>query len=266
MSNVRPFAVVTGASSGIGTAFARRAAREGYDVALVARRLERLKTLCAEITRGADVRAIAIDLDLARPGAAAAVMERIGGRDVDLLVNNAGYSIPNGFVHTKIEEQLNFLELMVTTPVALSRAVIPGMIARKAGRIINISSITAFSSGGKGHTLYPAAKSFLVKFSQSLSAELREKGIFVTAVCPGFVDTEFQAANEMAGKTPPPPKIMLQTPEQIVDESWRRNLAGAEVVVPGFLPKAAAAFLRYAPEQIVTPMTRKAAAAHYIGD
>ncbi len=266
MDQKRPFAVITGASSGIGTAFARRAAKEGFDVALVARRLERLKSLCAEISRDCGVRALPLDVDLAAPGAAAEVMSRLNGQVVDLLVNNAGHSIANGFAHTKFEEQRKFLDLMVTTPVALSHAVIPGMISRGAGRIINISSITAFSSGGKGHTLYPAAKSFLVKFSQSLSAELRERGIKITAVCPGFVDTEFQIANDMAGKTPPPPKFMLQTPEQIVEESWRRNLAGVEVVVPGLLPKAAAAFLRYAPEQIVTPMTRKAAAAHYIGD
>lgn len=264
MTASRPLALITGASSGIGAAFARRAAREGFDVALVARRIDRLRALAAEI--GGDARALSIDADLSAPSAAAGVMARLGARSVDLLVNNAGYSIPNGFVHTPMSDQRKFLDLMITTPVELCHAVLPGMIAKRAGRIINISSITAFSSGGKGHTLYPAAKSFLVKFSQSLSAELREKGVMVTAVCPGFVDTEFQIANAMADKTPPPPKIMLQTPDQIVDESWRRNLGGTEIVVPGFLPKAAAAFLRYAPEQWVTPLTRKAAAAHYIGD
>lgn len=266
MAPERPLAVITGASSGIGSAFARLAAREGYDVAIVARRADRLAKLAEDLRGAHGVKTFEIAQDLCARSAANDVFSRLGGRAVDVLVNNAGYSIANGFAHTTMEEQQKFLDLTISTPVALCRAALPGMIAKRAGRIINIASITAFSSGGKGHTLYPAAKSFLVKFSQSLSAEVAELGVRVTAVAPGFVDTEFQHANNMAGKTPPPPKLMLQTPEEIAEESWRRNAKGVEVVVPGFLAKVAAAFLRYTPEQIVTPMTRKAAAAHYIGD
>ena len=266
MANVRQLALVTGASSGIGAAFARRAAREGFDVCLVARRRERLAALGETLSAQFGVDASVVAADLAAPEAPAAVLESLGGRGVDLLVNNAGYSIPGAFARTTYAEQKKFLDLMITTPVALCHGVLPAMIARRSGRIINISSITAFSSGGKGHTLYPAAKSFLVKFSQSLSAEAREKGVRVTAVCPGFVDTEFQIANNMAHAAPPTPKFALQTPDEIVEESWRRNLAGVEVVVPGALPKLAAAFLRYAPEPLVTPLTRRAAARYFVGD
>jgi hypothetical protein len=266
MTTGRKLALVTGASAGIGVAFARLAAREGCDVALVARRADRLATLADELRSKHGVEATAIAADLCNSASPETIFERLGSRGVDILVNNAGYSLPNAFAHTSLDDRLKFLELTVTTPIVIAHRALPHMLAQGWGRIINISSITAFSSGGKGHTLYPAAKSFLVKFSQSLSAEVGERGVHVTAVTPGFVDTEFQIANKMAEKTPKPPKFMLQSPEEIAEESWRRNERGVEVVVPGFLPKIAAAFLKYAPEQIVTPMTRKAAADQYIGD
>ncbi len=262
------FALVTGASAGIGVAFARLAASKGYDVGLVARRADRLEALAAELRAGHSVDALPIAADLCEttaPETIAARLER-EGRPVDVLVNNAGYSLKNSFAATSLADHRRFIELTVTTPVALAHLFLKGMLARGWGRIINISSITAFSTGGKGHTLYPAGKSFLVKFSQSLSAEVAERGVKVTAVCPGFVDTEFQSANEIADQMGRTPAFMIQSPEDIAAESWRRNEAGAEVVVPGFLPKVAAAFLHYAPEQIVTPMTRRAAAQHFSGE
>lgn len=266
MTVSRKLALITGASAGIGVSFARLAARRGCDVALAARRLDRLETLAAELRAAYDIEATAISADLCHPSSVDKIFERIGSRGVDILVNNAGYSLPNAFAHTGLDDHLRFLELMVSTPIAIAHRALPHMLQQGWGRIINISSITAFSSGGKGHTLYPAAKSFLVKFSQSLNAEVGERGVNVTVVTPAFVDTEFQIANMMAEKSPKPPKFLLQAPEEIAEESWRRNERGAEVVVPGLLPKIMAAFLKYAPEQIVTPMTRKAAAEHYIGD
>jgi hypothetical protein len=266
MAERRKLALITGASAGIGVAFARLAARRGCDVALAARRLDRLEALADELRAAHNIEAMAISADLCEPCSVDTIFKRIGPRGVDILVNNAGYSLPNAFAHTGLDDQLRFLELMVSTPIAATHRALPHMLKMGWGRIINISSITAFSSGGKGHTLYPAAKSFLVKFSQSLNAEVSERGVNVTAVTPGFVDTEFQIANKMAEKTPKPPRFMLQTPEQIAEESWRRNESGVEVVVPGLLPKVMAAFLKYAPEQIVTPITRKAAAEHYIGE
>jgi short-subunit dehydrogenase len=167
---------------------------------------------------------------------------------------------------TPLKRQLSYIELSVTGPVALSHHVLPRMIERGFGRIINISSIAAFSSGGKGHTLYPASKSFLVKFSQSLNAEVSSKGVFVTAVCPGFVDTEFQHANNMADKMASTPKFLKQTADEVAEESWERNDRGVEVVVPGLLPKIAAAALKHLPEQIITPITRSAAEKYYVGD
>ena len=264
----RKFALITGASSGIGAAFAHVAAAKGFDLALVARREDRLQSLAVELISKYGVSVRFRSTDLCDPQAPDAICNWIMAdeRSVDVLVNNAGYSIPQSFAATPLERQLKYIELSVTGPVALSRHVLPGMISRGWGRIINISSITAFSSGGKGHTLYPASKSFVVKFSQSLNAEVAEKGVFVTAVCPGFVDTEFQQANNMSDKMASTPKFLKQTPEEVAEEAWLRNDRGVEVVVPGLLPKFAAATMKLVPEQILTPLTRSAAAKYYVGD
>jgi len=268
MTGRRKLALITGASSGIGAAFARLAASKGFDVALVARREDRLNALAKEICSRHPVTAHIRSSNLCDPESSAAICNwlKAGGLTVDVLVNNAGYSIPNGFEHTPLERQLDYVALSVAGPVALSHHCLKGMLERGWGRIINISSITAFSSGGKGHTLYPASKSFIVKFSQSLNAEVAEKGVYVTAVCPGFVDTEFQQANNMADKMGSTPKFLKQTAEEVAAEAWRRNDKGVEVVVPGFLPKIAAASMKLIPEQILTPITRAAAAKYYVGD
>ncbi|MGF1544772.1 MAG: SDR family NAD(P)-dependent oxidoreductase [Parvularculaceae bacterium] len=262
------FALVTGASSGIGAAFARRAAAEGCDVGLVARRADRLEILAAELRADHDVEAMALPADLCEPAAPGKVVDAIAaaGRRVDVLVNNAGYSLRNVFAKTTLEQQRRFIELTVTAPVTFAHLVMPRMLEAGWGRIVNVSSITAFSSGGKGHTLYPAGKSFLVKFSQSLSAEARELGVCATAVTPAFVDTEFQEANDVADAMSSTPKFLVQTAAQIVDEAWTRAMRGDEVVVPGLLPKLGAMFLQYAPGPLVTPMTRAAAAKNYVGD
>ncbi len=268
MTDSRRLVLITGASSGIGAAFARIAAAKGFDVALVARREDRLHLLAIELASTYGVSVRFRSTDLCDPEAPNSICNWIKAEDrsVDVLINNAGYTIPQSFAATTLEQQLKYIELSVTGPVALTHHVLPGMMRRGWGRIINISSITAFSSGGKGHTLYPASKSFIVKFSQSLNAEVAEKGVFVTAVCPGFVDTEFQQANNMADKMASTPKILKQTPEEVADEAWRRNDCGVEVVVPGLLPKIAAATMKLVPEQIVTPLTRSAAKKYYVGD
>ncbi|MGE0408542.1 MAG: SDR family NAD(P)-dependent oxidoreductase [Amphiplicatus sp.] len=264
----RQLALVTGASSGIGAALARLAAAKGFDVALVARRGDRLEALAREIAGKFNVASRFRSTDLCDPESPDAICNwlKSEGRTVDVLINNAGYSIPESFASTPLARQLEYVALSVASPVALTRHVLPGMIERGWGRIINISSITAFSSGGKGHTLYPASKSFIVKFSQSLSAEVAEKGVRVTAVCPGFVVTEFQQANHMAEKMASMPKFLMQTPEAVALEAWRRNDKGVEVVVPGLLPKFVAAAMKLIPEQITTPLMRRAAAKYYVGD
>lgn len=265
----KKFALITGASSGIGQAFARKAASAGFNVAITARRQDRLEALAKEIR---DEYGVSVDVfvkDLSVVEAGERLIEEIAaqGHSIDMLINNAGFSIASGFLGVDMARHRAFLELTVNAPVALAHGVLPGMIARGWGRIINISSITAYSSGGKGHTLYPGGKSFLLKMAQSLSAEVKEKGVNVTAVMPGFVATEFQQANGMADKMDAgPTKHLQQTPEEIVEEAWRRNESGVELVVPGLAPKAMACAMQALPESLTRMMTRRAAEKYYIGD
>ena len=264
----RKLALITGASSGIGAAFARYAAANGVDVALAARRIDRLTALADEIRATWPVDAFAVEADLSDPDTPAAIIKTITdrGRSVDILVNNAGFSIPEGFAWSSLARQRNFLAVTVDAPMALAHLVLPDMMANGWGRLINISSIAALSHGGKGHTLYPAGKSFLIKFSQSLNAEMKDHGIFVSAVCPGFVKTEFHVANDTADQMKKTARPFWQAPEVIAEESWRRNDRGVEVIVPGMAPKVAAFLLKALPEPLVTMLTRQAAADHYVGD
>ena len=262
----RRYALITGASSGIGAAMARLAVSKGFDVGLVARRAERLEALAGEL-RAAGARADVFMADLSQAGAAKALAAQVMEMHprVDVLVNNAGATLTKGYAGTSLETQIAFLELSAVTPAALAHAFLPGMLAQNWGRIINISSIAALSSGGKGNTLYPAAKSFLLKFSQSLNAEVRARGVLVTAVLPGFVATEFQAANKIpneGGAT----RRFAQTAEEVAAEAWARNEKGHEIVVPGGLPKFAAALMRALPEPWMRAITRAAAEKYYVGE
>lgn len=265
--HTRHYALITGASSGIGAAMARLAVAKGCDVGLVARRAERLAALAEEL-RAAGARADVFMADLSQAGAAQKLAAEIAatGVRVDILVNNAGATVTKGFAGTTLAEQIAFLELTVVTPAALAHAFLPAMLERGFGRIVNISSIAALSSGGKGNTLYPAGKSFLLKFSQSLNAEVKHRGVHVTAVLPGFVATEFQAANNIPMEEGGAARRFSQTPEEVAAEAWARNEKGHEIVVPGGLPKFAAALMRALPEPWMRALTRRAAEKYYVGE
>ena len=159
-----PLALVTGASSGIGAALARLLAERGYDVALVARRAERLAALASEIGERHGRKALVIPADLSLSDAHLPIMAALGGRPVDLLANNAGLSNPEAYWQVPWERQRDCLMTLIMAVAGLTHAVLPDMIARRSGRIITISSIVALSQGGPGHTVYPAAKAFVHTF------------------------------------------------------------------------------------------------------
>ena len=260
------FALITGASSGIGAAMARLAAAKGCDVGLVARRADRLEALARDLR--AEGAAHVFNADLAAPGAAEelAAVVKANGLAPDVLVNNAGATVTKGYMGTAFAQQRAFIELTVTTPAALAHAFLPHMLEQRFGRIINISSIAALSSGGKGNTLYPAGKAFLLKFSQSLNAETKDRNVLVTAVLPGFVATEFQAANGIPMEEGGAPRRFSQSPEEVAKEAWARNDRGHEIVVPGMPPKLAAALMRALPEPVMRALTRSAAEKYYVGE
>ena len=264
--SLRRLALITGASSGLGAAFARAYAARGLDVALVARRADRLAQLADELTSRHGVKAYVTPCDLARWEAHAEVLEaiRAEGRIVDVLVNNAGFGIPQSFTRAAWARQRDFLMTLVVSGCGLAHGVIPGMIQRGWGRIINVGSMAAFSPGAAGHTLYPAAKSFAVKFSQSLDAELRDKGVLVTAICPGFTRTEFAAAEGLQELMDQAPRRFWQSAETVVQTAIEANERGRVVVIPGLHNQVAAVLMRYLPEPLVAGLIRRGAAKYQL--
>jgi hypothetical protein len=267
-SGGRKLALVTGASAGLGEAFARAYAARGLDVALVARRADRLEALAAELKSAHGVEALVIPADLALFEAQAPVMAALArhGREVDVLVNNAGFGIAQSFAGVPWSRQRDFLMTMVVTPCALAYAVIPGMVARGGGAIVNVASLAAFSPGVAGNSLYPGAKSLLIKFSQALEAEYGPKGIKVTAVCPGFTRTEFAQAAGVHEIMQAENRRLWQTAEQVVEETVRANDAGRLVLVPGWHNKVAAALMKTLPEPLVRALIAAGSAKYHLED
>ena len=262
----RALALVTGASAGLGEAFARAYAAQGLDVALVARRAERLEALATELAERHGVEAIAIPTDLAAYEAHVIVMEALEarGRGVDVLVNNAGFGIPQSFAAVPWSRQRAFLMTMAVNACGFAYDVIPGMILRGRGAIINVASMAAFSPGVAGNSLYPGVKSLAVKFSQSLDAEYRAAGLKITAVCPGFVRTEFAAAAGVDHIMESEPRFFWLSAERVVEVTLRANARGRVVVIPGWHNRLAAMMLRALPEPLVRSIIAAGSAKYHL--
>jgi short-subunit dehydrogenase len=268
MASQRKLALITGASAGLGATFARAYAARGLDLALVARRVDRLEALAAELESKFGIEAFAIPADLAEFGAEqpvlAAVAER--GRSVDVLVNNAGFSIPQSFAAVAWERQRDFLMTLIVSACGLAHGVIGPMVERGEGSIINVASLAGFAPGAAGHSLYPAAKSFAIKFSQALDAEYRHSGIRVTALCPGFTRTEFALANGTQAIMDASPRFFFQTPEPVIEAAIRGNQKGRVVVVPGWHNRLAAGLLHYLPGPLVGKAIRTGSKRYHLKD
>ncbi len=249
----RPLALVTGASAGLGEAFARAYAAQGFDLALVARRADRLQALAAELNAACDIEALVIPADLSRFEAHLPVLQAIAdhGRVVDVLVNNAGFGVPQPYVDVPWDRQRDFLMTLVVAGCGLAHGVIPGMVERGGGTIINVASLAAFSPGVAGNSLYPGAKSLMVKFSQALDAEHRRHGLRIVALCPGFTTTEFAAQAGIQHVIDRQPRHFAQTPQQVVDAALAGVARGRVVVVPGLHNQAAAFLMRRLPQALV---------------
>lgn len=262
----RPLALITGASSGIGAAFARAYAARGHDLALIARRADRLQALATELSEHHGIETLVIPVDLSVRDAETLVLDGLAGRSVDILVNNAGFSIAESFIGAPWERQRDMLMTMVVSACGLTHAVLPDMIARGSGAVINVASLAGFAPGAVGHSLYPGVKSLAIKFTQSLDAELRAKGVRVSAICPGFTLTEFAEANGTQRVMDEAPRRLFQTAEQVVEAAITANARGKVVVVPGWHNQLAALLLHYLPEPLVTAIIRRGSAKYHLGD
>lgn len=248
----RRLALITGASSGIGRSFAQLLAGRGYDVALTARRGERLERLAAEL-RGFGVDAYALPRDLASQGATDRLLQTLAdrGRQVDILINNAGLGVPGVYASTSWAEQNAALQLMLNSVCELTHKTLPGMLERRYGRVVNVASLAGLIPGAAGHTLYGATKSFLIKFSQSLHLETQGTGVRVNALCPGFTYSEFHDVNgTREAVTNATPRWMWSNSDDVVRAGWEAIEQGRAVVVSGAANKAVAAIAKVLPDDL----------------
>lgn len=228
MTSTRPLAAITGASSGIGETFARRLARDGYDLVLIARRRDRLERLAAELPAACEILAA----DLINESDLEAVAARLASEPrLALLVNNAGFGTRGHFWEADAQVEMHKLHVVAT--VALTRAALKGMVARRAGAIINVSSVAGFMQNPSSLS-YNATKRWMNSFSEGLWLDMKAAGlpIRIQALCPGFTYTEF---HDVAGVDRASiPKSWWLTADFVVEESIRGLAAGKLFVVPGF--------------------------------
>ena len=248
-------ALITGASSGIGTAFAKRLAAEGAHLILVARSEEKLHALASQLASQHSIRAEVIVADLSRVGAAHTVFEETQqrGLTVDILINNAGFATYGPFETLNAEREQEEIQLNVATLVDLTHCFVPSMVAHRQGAIINIASVAAFQPGPYA-AVYAASKAFVLSFSEALWGEYRSKGIRVLALCPGATSTEFF---HVAGAQDAIPGNM-ETPEQVVQVGLRALEQGRPSVVSGKQNALLANAPRFFPRGLVVRLAMQA--------
>ena len=237
---------------------AREYARQGWDVALSARRAAPMEALAAKI-RAMGQRAEVFTADLFDPATPKRLYDDVVARmgQVDGLVNNAGYGHGGSYLDSPWEDHARFLQLMLTAPSEMSRYASADMAARGFGRIVNVASLAGHLPGTRGHTLYAAVKSYLIRFSESLNAELTESGIHATAVCPGFTYTEFHDVNGTRAELNKLPEWMMQSAEDVAREALEANARNKAVYITGGVNKSIALLGRALPGDMMRKMIAK---------
>ena len=257
-------ALVTGASSGIGEAFAEVFAAEGFDLVITARREERLRAVASRLEQkyGAKVHVIVDDLtDPAAPGRiCGAIAAR--GIAVDALVNNAGYGVTGVYAATEWPAHADFLQIMVVAVAELTRRLVPGMIERGYGRIINVASLAGLVPAPAGHTLYAASKAFLIKFSESLGHEVRKHGVHVSAVCPGFTLSRFHDLTGTRQTVSRLPRFLWMDAPAVAREGYAAVMADKPIHVTGAVNRTIATLVRYLPHRLIVWIARRTARAY----
>ncbi|MEY9846886.1 short-subunit dehydrogenase [Streptacidiphilus sp. BW17] len=236
-------ALITGASAGIGAAFARRLAKDGHGLVLVARDESRLTTLAEDLAKAHGVPTEVLPADLATEAGISAVEARLADADhpVDLLVNNAGFGFKKGFLDVPIEDELTMLKVHIEAVLRLTRAAVPGMRERGRGYVVNVASVAAFVPRGT----YGASKSWVVQFTAGADRDLAGTGVRLQALCPGFTHTEFHQRAEMDMSRVG--RWLWLDADYVVDQSLRDLVRGKSVCIPSRRYQAAVALSRKAP-------------------
>lgn len=250
-------ALVTGASAGIGREFCRQLAAGGYDIVAVARRSERLAALTQELEAAYPVRVTALTVDLGAPDAVSTILAAVAGLEVDLLINNAGYGVPGRYLSSPWPVHGRFQRVMMDVVAELTYALVAGMCRRQQGAIINVASLAGFLPGSAGHTLYAAAKAWMIRFSESLALECEPDGVRVCALCPGFTHSEFHDVTGTRQQLAALPGWMWMSAERVVREGLAASAAGRLVYIPGRINRALATLAACLPQALTQHLARR---------
>jgi short-subunit dehydrogenase len=239
------WALVTGATAGIGESFTRMLASKGFNIALVARDEARLHERAAALREKYGVQTFVLPADLATDKGCSAVEDYLKEFEIEVLINNAGFGINKPFTASALDAEQNLLDVLVRTPMRLMHVVLPQMKTRNSGTVINVSSVASFIAGGT----YSASKSYLTVLSESLHTELRGTNVKMNALCPGFTRTEFHERGRMRMKGLP--EFMWLNSDQLVARSWADTQGGKAVSIPGWQYKLLFGFIALLPRPIV---------------
>jgi len=252
-------ALITGSSSGIGEAFAEVFAAHGFDLVIVARRDDRLRAVAARIEAQHGRRVHVIPCDLSRRDAPALLCKEIDEREltIDALVNNAGYGVPGMYQASPWERHEATLQVMVVGLAELTYRLLPGMIQRRYGRIVNVASLAGLIPAPAGHTLYAATKAFAIKFSEALSHEGRPHNVRVTALCPGFTMSEFHDVTGTREQVRQLPNWMWMDAPTVARQGFAAVMQGTPLYVNGRVNRAIALLARYLPQWLVMRVGRR---------
>lgn len=244
----RPVTVITGASAGIGVELARVFARNGHELALVARRKERLDVLADEIAAAGKMRPIVVAADLAQEPARK-IREALAaeGAEPQFIVNNAGFGLVGEAANLDLNEQLEMVDLNVRTLTELSLAFVDSL-ARHKGGLLNVGSVAGFLPG-PGMATYYATKAYVLSFSEALHSEFKRRGIRVCVLCPGPVPTEFAARAGIKGNMAPP--LLGRSAPYVAEQGYRGFMQGHRVVIPGMPNRLAAILARVVPRRLL---------------
>ncbi len=239
------WALVTGATVGIGESFSRLLAANNFNLVLVARDLARLQERAQSLESKFGVKVHVIQADLATDEGCAGVERYIAENQIDVLINNAGFGLNKSFTNSELAAEQQLMDVLVRTPMRLMHVALPAMKARNKGVVINVSSVAGWIPGGT----YSAAKSYLTILSESLNTELSTTNIKVCALCPGYTRTEFHQRGQMSMKGLP--EFMWLNSDRLVAKAWRDALKGTAVSIPGWQYRTLVFVATTAPRSIV---------------
>jgi uncharacterized protein len=248
-------ALVTGASSGIGYELARLFAQSGHDLVLVARNKQRLDGLAKELAQEFDANVTVLAKDLSEPSAAENIVTELQGYGlhVDVLVNNAGFGAYGPLQETSLETESQMIQVNITTLTQLTRLLIPGMLKRNSGKILNIGSTASFAPG-PFVAVYSASKAYVLSFSEALAEELKDTGVTVTALCPGSTQTRFAERAKMTDS--PIFQGRLMSARDVAEIGFRALMEGRMTVIAGIPNKFMVFSQRFAPRKMIARISR----------